>query len=107
MNVVPAQDSDLVIVTTTVRNQGTRDVGGFAVHVLDVTDNFNSLGTPQTVERLAAGGETTVRTVFRAAGGIGVRTLQVVVDPADEIAESSEKDNRVSVLVNHSNAANQ
>ena len=107
VNVVPAQDSDLVIVTTTVRNQGTRDVGGFAVHVLDVTDNFNSLGTPQTVERLAAGGETTVRTVFRAAGGIGVRTLQVVVDPADEIAESSENDNRVSVLVNHSNTANQ
>ena len=107
VNVVPATDSDLVVVITTVRNQGNSDVGGFAVHVLDVTDNFNPLGSSQTVERLAAGSETTVRTVFRAVGGIGVRTLQVVVDPLDEIAESSEQDNRVSVLVNPPKAANQ
>ena len=107
VSVAPAGESDLVIVAATVRNQGNRDVGGFAVHVLDVTNNFNQLGSPQTVERLAAGGETTVRTVFRAAGGIDARTLQVVVDPSDEIAESSEKDNRVSVFVNSPNAANQ
>ena len=90
---------DLVIVATTVQNRGDRDVGGFTVHVFDVTDNFKPLGSPQTVTLLAAGGETIVRTVFRAAGGVGVRTLQVVVDPLDEIAESSERDNRVSVLV--------
>ncbi len=107
VNVVPSQESDLVIVATTVRNQGSSDVGGFAVHVLDVSDNFSPLGSPQTVEGLAAGSETTVRTVFRATGGIGVRTLQVVVDPLDEIAESSEQDNRVSVLVNPTSQANQ
>ena len=107
VNVVPSQESDLVIVATTVRNEGNSDVGGFAVHVLDVSDNFSPLGSPQTVEGLAAGSETTVRTVFRAAGGIGARTLQVVVDPMDEIAESSEQDNRVSVLVNPTGQASQ
>ena len=107
VNVVPADDSDLVVVTTIVRNQGNSDVNGFAVHVLDVTDNFNPLGSSQLEQRLAAGSEMTVRTVFRADGGIGVRTLQVVVDPLDEVAESSEQDNRVSVLINPPNAANQ
>ena len=99
VSVVRAEDVDLVIVATTVQNRGDRDVGGFTVHVFDVTDNFKPLGSPQTVTLLAAGDETIVRTVFRAAGGVGVRTLQVVVDPLDEIAESSERDNRVSVLV--------
>ena len=107
VNVVPSQESDLVIVVTTVRNEGSSDVGDFAVHVLDVSDSFSPLGSPQTVEGLAAGSETTVRTVFRATGGIGVRTLQVVVDPLDEIAESSEQDNRVSVLVNPNSQASQ
>ena len=74
-------------------------MGGFSVHVLDETDNLNLLGSPQTVESLAAGDEVTVRTIFRAAGGLGERTLQVVVDPSNLVVESSELDNRVSVLV--------
>ena len=88
-----------MVVTTTVRNEGSKDVGGFSVHVLDETDNLNLLGLPQTVERLAAGEEVTVRTLFRAEDGLGARTLQVVVDPANVVSESSELDNRVSVMV--------
>ncbi len=99
VDVVQTEEADLVIVATTVQNQGNTDVGGFAVHVLDVTDNFRPVSSPQTVKRLAAGSATTVRMIFRVAGGVGVRTLQIVVDPADVIVESSEKDNRVSVLV--------
>ena len=105
MNVIPGDDSDLVIVAATVQNQGVKDVDGFAVHVLDVNDNFSTLGSVQMMERLAAGSETTVRTVFRAAGGLGLRTLQVVVEPLNEVAESSVQDNRVSVLVSAVGAA--
>jgi subtilase family serine protease/subtilisin family serine protease len=107
VNVIPGDDSDLVIVVATVQNQGVKDVDGFAVHVLDVNDGFSTLGSVQMLERLAAGSETTVRTVFRAAGGIGLRTLQVVVEPLSGIAESSVQDNRVSVLVSGVGAADQ
>ena len=100
VNVTRASEGDLVVVATTVRNEGSLDVGGFSVHVLDETDNLNLLGLPQTVESLAAGDEVTVRTIFRASGGLGERTLQVVVDPSNLVLESSELDNRVSVLVN-------
>ena len=99
VNVARAGGGDLVVVATTVRNEGSSDVGGFSVHVLDETDNLNPLGSPQTVERLAAGEEVTVRTTFQAADGLGVRTLQIVVDPTNLISESTEVDNRVSVLV--------
>ena len=107
VNVIPGDDSDLVIVAATVQNQGVKDVDGFAVHVLDVNDGFSTLGSVQMMERLAAGSETTVRTVFRAAGGLGLRTLQVVVEPLNEVAESSVQDNRVSVLVSAVGAADQ
>lgn len=99
VDIVQAEEADLVIVATTIQNQGKMDVSGFAVHILDVTDNFRPLGSPQTVDWLAAGSETMVRTIFQAPGGVGVRTLQVVVDPSNVIAESSEDDNRVSILV--------
>ena len=99
VNVTRASEGDLVVVATTVRNEGSQDVGGFSVHVLDETDSLSPLGSPQTVAGLAAGDEITVRTIFRAAGGLGERMLQVVVDPSNVVVESSELDNRVSVLV--------
>ena len=99
VEVARAGEGDLVVVATKVRNDGSMDAGGFSIQVLDESDDLNPLGSPQTVEYLAAGEEVTVRTVFRAADGLGTRTLQVVVDPANVISESSELDNRVSVLV--------
>jgi len=99
VEVARAGEGDLVVVATKVRNEGSKDVGGFSIQVLDESNDLNPLGSPQTVEYLAAGEEVTVRTVFRAAEGLGTRMLQVVVDPANVISESSELDNRVSVLV--------
>lgn len=100
VDVVQSADAaDLVIVAATVQNRGRADVGNFSVHVFDVTDDFRPVGAPQEVETLAAGSETTVRTAFQAPGGVGTRTLQVVVDADNAVAESSEEDNRASVLV--------
>ncbi|MEZ4618149.1 MAG: CARDB domain-containing protein [Caldilineaceae bacterium] len=94
-------DGDEVIVYATIVNNGDADANDVQVQFVDVTALQNgqpgalTIGERQTINTIPAGGSSTVQVTYTTAGKDGERTLQVVVDPSNLIAETDETDNLV------------
>lgn len=89
-------DGDEVIVYATIVNNGDADAADVQVQFVDVTDGGAlTIGERQTINAIAAGGSSTVQVSYATAGKSGERTIQVVVDPSNLIAETDETDNLV------------
>lgn len=80
-----------VTVTATVRNSGGATADDVAVRF---TDDGIVLDTV-TIPHLAAGGVATV-SIVATLGSAGTHEIEVVVDPAGHITESSESNNRLA-----------
>ena len=106
----PLLDGDLVNVTATVMNNGSRDATYFKVVFLDNalgedegSTSLNGVVFNETIiSRLSAGNSTDVSTTWNASSGY--HTITAIVDPANSIRESNETNNQnsVSVCVNKS-----
>lgn len=89
-------DGETVIVYATIVNNGSADAGDVQVQFVDITNGSALIvGERQTVNNIPAGGSSTVQVEYPTAGMDGERTLQVVVDPSNLIAETDETDNVV------------
>jgi hypothetical protein len=75
--------------TLTVRNDGPRDVPAFATQL---TDNGKVVGSTAGTA-LAAGKSVTLTYTWKAASG--THTFVGAVDPADQVAETDEGDNKL------------
>ena len=85
---------DPVTVTVTVRNDGDRDAAGVAVAFFDATGSPpQPIGAPTPIGLVPAGGSATAQVVYDTTGKEGERTIQVVVDPDNQIPELDEEDN--------------
>ncbi|MCB0104260.1 MAG: S8 family serine peptidase, partial [Caldilineaceae bacterium] len=99
-------DGDEVIVYATIVNNGDADADDVQVQFVDVTDGGAlTIGERQTINSIAAGGSSTVQVSYATAGHAGERTLQVVVDPSNLIAETDETDNLVKKTLRIERAA--
>ncbi len=89
-------DGDELIIYATIVNNGNADAADVQVQFVDVTDGSAlTIGERQTINSIAAGGSSTVQVLYATAGKDGERTIQVVVDPSNLIAETDETDNLV------------
>ena len=99
--VVTAQDIALIplgggplTIAVNVANDGTDDATDVVVQFLDVTDNgLISVGEPQYVDSIPAGGSQIVATIYSDVDAAGDHEFQVMVDPDNDIAEVNETDN--------------
>ena len=95
-----------VNVYATVRNDGGVAVGEVSVTFLDVTDGGAvPIGAPQTLPGIGPGGSGMVQVVYAVPAGTTDRKVQVVVDPNNTIAESSESDNQATATLPRIQAA--
>jgi hypothetical protein len=86
-----------VVITATVHNVGTRPAAGTVVRF---TDNGAQIGAVQTIASIEANGGTGVAQVVWPTKRLnGERTIAVVLDPADDIAEVEELNNTASRTV--------
>lgn len=94
----PASPSDgtPVTITVTILNEGQRNANRVEVQVQDVTNGTPvPVGEIQIIGGIPTGGSGLAQFVYDTTGKEGERTLQVVVDPANLIAETDETDNQV------------
>lgn len=100
---------DEVRLTATVLNRGSVDATDVLVQFLDATTSpAVPIGQQQTIASIPAGSSGVAEVVFDTTGKPGDRKLQVVVDPHNFIAETSESDNtsRLTVAVTPLSAPN-
>jgi len=90
-------EGDSVTINATVRNDGNAAASNVLVQFVDVTSGATPLGPPQSIDAIPAGGSDTVHVTYETAGKSGERTIQVVADPNNFIAESSEMDNDAEI----------
>ena len=97
------QTGDSVTISALVVNNGAVDVDEVRVQFMDAGpagQNDESattpIGPPQTIAGIPAGSNGTAEVVLETAGMTGERTIQVVVDPFNLIAEANESDNEAS-----------
>lgn len=84
----------LVTITVTVHNTGKQDATNVVVTFLDVTgDTPQPIGAPAMIPRMGAGSMATAQAIYDTTGKEGQRTIRVVVDPENQIAETNEQDN--------------
>jgi subtilase family serine protease len=57
------------------------------------------IGSKTTIPAVPAGGSETAQTVVDTTGLVGERTIQVVVDPDNTVAETNEEDNEASATL--------
>lgn len=89
-------DGDELTIYATIVNNGNADASDVQVQFVDVTDGSAlTIGDRQTINSIPAGGSSTVQVKYATAGQDGERTIQVVVDPSNLIAETDETDNLV------------
>ena len=101
----PVQGED-TIVSAVVLNNGNASASEITVQFLDVSDGgMIPIGEKQTISLLAAGESSTVEVVYDTSNLEGERTIQVVVDPNNFIAESNEEDNDAAATVTISTPA--
>jgi subtilase family serine protease/subtilisin family serine protease len=104
---------DLVTVTAVVQNQGAAPAHQVVVQLVDVSNGEQMpVGDAVTVPTIAAGGAELVTLRYGLMGDgadgaegtlqglpAGERTLRVVVDPSNFVAETDETDNRASTTL--------
>ncbi len=97
------QTGDSVTISALVVNNGAVDVDEVRVQFMDAGRTGESdasaatpIGPPQTIAGIPAGSNGTAEVVLDTAGMTGERTIQVVVDPFNLIAEANESDNEAS-----------
>ena len=92
----PAQPTqgEPVTVTAVVLNNGTAAADDVTVQFLDATNGaVIPIGDKQTLVSIPAGGSAVAQVSYDTAQLLGDRSIQVVVDPNNYIAESNEEDN--------------
>jgi subtilase family serine protease len=99
---------EIVTLRATILNRGQSDATVVEVQFVDVTDGgATPIGERQTLTRVQAGSSALAETVYdtsglcstpTAAGGC-LRTIQVVIDPGNFVAESDETDNTASAVL--------
>src|SRR5262249_10340851 len=91
-----AQEGQTVHVTATVRNIGRADSGPSHARLYDGDPLSGTALADAPVPALPAGGEATVTLEYPTGGRAGDRTVFVVADAGQEVAESREDDNAAS-----------
>ncbi len=88
------QQGNLVTITVTILNDGTAAANDVVVQLTELTSGSPlPIGTEQLIDTIAAGSSTTLHVMYDDTEVAGERTIQVVVDPTNIIAESDENDN--------------
>jgi subtilase family serine protease len=99
-NPMAPSDGQAVTITVSVLNDGQRNANRVEVQVMDVTSGTATpIGDIQTIGSIASGGSGVVELPYDTTGKAGERTIQVVVDPANLIAEINEEDNQVETTL--------
>jgi subtilase family serine protease len=95
------QDGNLVTIHATVLNNGTSPATDVVVRIEDVTDSASPqlIGKQRLIDSLQPGEEATVQVVYDTTDKAGDRTIRMVVDPLDAIAESDESDNEAITVL--------
>ncbi|MCC6167020.1 MAG: S8 family serine peptidase [Caldilineaceae bacterium] len=94
------RDGDLVTVRATVMNNGTAAALDIVVRFEDVTDGAaQPIDKQRLIDSLLPGESATVQITYDTTDKAGERRIQVVVDPANTIAESDEQDNSAIALL--------
>lgn len=89
-----------VTVTVTVHNDGEVTASSVVVAFFDATNGTpKPIGSKTTIPAVPAGGSETAQTVVDTTGLVGERTIQVVVDPDNTVAETNEEDNEASATL--------
>lgn len=95
---VAPSDGQVVTITVTVLNEGQRNANRVEVQVMDTTNGTPTpIGDIQVIGGISSGGSGVAQVTYDTAGKEGERKIQVVVDPANLIAETDETDNQVEV----------
>ena len=84
---------DSVRVTVTVANKGTADATDVVVALADLSGG-GAIGQPVTIASIPVGGSGTAGFSYDTTDKAGDRRIQAVADPADDIHESDEENNR-------------
>ena len=93
-------EGDEVRLTATVLNRGSVDATDVLVQFLDATSSpAVPIGQQQTIASIPAGSSGVAEVTFDTTDKPGDRKLEVVVDPHNFIAESSESDNKSRLTV--------
>ncbi|MFZ1755762.1 MAG: CARDB domain-containing protein [Caldilineaceae bacterium] len=91
---------DAVKVTVTIANNGTADAVDVVVRLADLSDGAPTpIGQPVTIASLPVGGSETAEFSYDTADKAGDRRIQAVADPANDIAESDEENNRAAKVL--------
>ncbi|MFN2202119.1 MAG: CARDB domain-containing protein [Caldilineaceae bacterium] len=98
----PAEPTDgtEVTISAKVLNDGTLDSGKVEVAFFDVsTGSPQAIGSTQVIVSIPAGGSEKASVTYDTTGKEGERTIQVVVDPDDKVAEMDEDDNQAETTL--------
>ena len=95
------QDGNLVTIHATALNNGTAVATDVVVRIEDVTDPGapQLIGKQRLIDSLQPGEEATVTVMYDTTDKAGARTIRLVVDPLDTIAESDELDNEAITVL--------
>lgn len=88
---------DSVTLRATILNRGQSDATAVEVQFVDITDGgATPIGERIILPRVRAGSSSLAETTYDTTGKDGRRTIQVVVDPGNFVAETDETDNAAS-----------
>ncbi len=86
-----------VTLRATILNRGQSDATTVEVQFVDITDGgATPIGERLILPRVRAGSSALAETTYDTTGKDGRRTIQVVVDPGNFVAETDETDNAAS-----------
>ena len=85
-------EGDVVTISATITNDGDAVSDNFVVRILDGSQQIGQV----TVAGLAVGASQIVSVPFNTTGRVGLRNIQVVVDPGNLITEVNEANNLIS-----------
>ncbi|MCL4834692.1 MAG: S8 family serine peptidase [Caldilineaceae bacterium] len=91
---------DPVKVTVTVANKGTADAASVVIRLADVSDGAPTpISQPVTIASIPMGGSGTAEFSYDTSGKAGERRIQAIADPANDIDESDEENNRAAKVL--------
>ncbi len=91
---MPEAGEDVTVYAVVVNN-GSAEASDVRVQFMDASgDSPAPIGGPQTIANIPVGGSATAQIDYNTTGKEGERTIQVVVDPYNLLAESNESDNQ-------------
>ena len=90
----------------TVINNGNADTRAVMVQLVDVSDAEAAvpIGKPQTIAEIPVGGSGVVQVQYDTEEKAGERSIRMVIDPTNFIAERNEADNEATRLLTVSDA---